>query len=271
MADTAQAAGSKDPAASSSRIPSASGYAWYTVAVLTVCYTLSFIDRQILSLLVGPIKAEFAVSDTQVGLLGGLAFSLFYTIVSLPAGRLVDRLNRRNIIAAGVFFWSLMTAACSVAMGYPGLFLARMGVGVGEATLAPAAVSMISDTFPNEKLGAAMSLYGVGIYLGSGLALLVGGLVVQLVTQTATLTLPFFGEVASWRATFLVTGIPGLLVALWVLTLREPTRRKAIEPRPTMFSRGRARRGWQRTLRRRPVQQREPKTRSGRADERIAH
>ncbi|MGY6507287.1 MFS transporter, partial [Vibrio parahaemolyticus] len=86
----------------------------------------------------------------------------------------------------------------------------------------------ISDTFPNEKLGAAMSLYGVGIYLGSGLALLVGGLVVQLVTQTATLTLPFFGEVASWRATFLVTGIPGLLVALWVLTLREPTRRKAI-------------------------------------------
>ncbi|MEQ7154361.1 spinster family MFS transporter [Brevundimonas aurifodinae] len=228
MPETSQVAGSKGPAAPSLEGQSPGGYAWYTVAVLTVCYTLSFIDRQILSLLVGPIKAEFAVSDTQVGLLGGLAFSLFYTLVSLPAGRLVDRFNRRNIIAAGVFFWSLMTAACAVATGYPGLFLARMGVGVGEATLAPAAVSMISDSFPNEKLGAAMSLYGVGIYLGSGLALLVGGLVVQLITQTATLTLPFFGEIASWRATFLVTGIPGLLVALWVLTLREPRRRKAL-------------------------------------------
>ena len=228
MTETTEAAGSKGLAVAPFKVPPATAYAWYTVAVLTVCYTLSFIDRQILSLLVGPIKAEFNASDTQVGLLGGLAFSLFYTIVSLPAGRLVDRFNRRNIIAGGVFFWSLMTAACSVAMGYPGLFLARMGVGVGEATLAPAAVSMISDTFPNEKLGAAMSLYGVGIYLGSGLALLVGGLVVQLVTQTDTLTLPVFGEIASWRATFLVTGVPGLLVALWVLTLREPARRKAL-------------------------------------------
>lgn len=210
------------------RAPASSRGDWYVVLVLTACYTLSFIDRQILSLLVGPIKAEFKASDTQIGLLGGLAFSLFYTLVSLPAGRLVDRFNRRNIIAAGVFFWSLMTAACAVARGYPGLFLARMGVGVGEATLAPAAVSMISDSFPNEKLGAAMSLYGVGIYLGSGAALLVGGLVVQMVTQTDTLTLPIFGEIASWRATFLVTGAPGLLVALWVLTLREPARKRAI-------------------------------------------
>ena len=204
------------------------GYAWYTVGVLTVCYTLSFIDRQILSLLVGPIKAEFNATDTQVGLLGGLAFSLFYTLVSLPAGRLVDRFNRRNIIVAGVFCWSLMTAACAVARGYPGLFLARMGVGVGEATLAPAAVSMISDSFPNEKLGSAMSTYGIGIYLGSGLALLLGGLVVELLTQTPTLTLPIFGEIASWRATFLVVGLPGLLVALWVFTLKEPMRKRAI-------------------------------------------
>ncbi|GGE48754.1 MFS transporter [Marinicauda pacifica] len=204
------------------------GYAWYTTGVLTVCYTLSFIDRQILSLLVGPIKAEFNVSDTQVGLLGGLAFALFYSVLSLPAGRLVDRFNRRNIIAAGVFFWSLMTALCAVVRGYPGLFMARMGVGVGEATLAPAAVSMISDSFPNEKLGGAMSFYGVGIYLGSGLALLVGGLVVELVTQVPTLTLPVFGEIASWRATFLIVGVPGLLMALWVLTLKEPPRKRAL-------------------------------------------
>lgn len=205
------------------------GYAWYTVAVLTVCYTLSFIDRQIFGLLVGPIKAEFGVSDTQIGLLSGLAFSLFYTLVSLPLGRLVDRYSRRIIIGAGVFFWSLMTAACAVAPGYGGLFIARMGVGVGEATLAPAAVSMISDSFPNDRLGSAMSLYGIGIYLGSGLALLLGGAVVAAVSQIPTITLPVFGEIASWRATFMIVGLPGLAVAVWALSLREPARRTTLK------------------------------------------
>lgn len=205
-----------------------SSYAWYTVGVLTVCYTLSFIDRQIFGLLVGPIKAEFGVSDTQIGLLGGLAFSVFYTLLSLPLGRLVDRYSRRVIIGAGVFFWSLMTAACAVAPGYAGLFLARMGVGVGEAALAPAAVSMISDSFPNERLGSAMSVYGVGIYLGSGLAMLLGGAVVAAVTLTPTMTIPIFGEIASWRATFMVVGLPGLLVALWAFSLREPARKNAL-------------------------------------------
>lgn len=204
------------------------GYAWYTVGVLTVCYTLSFVDRQIFGLLVGPIKTEFGVSDTQIGLLSGLAFSLFYTLLSLPLGRLVDRYSRRTIVGLGVFFWSLMTAACAVAPGYAGLFLARMGVGVGEAPLAPAATSMISDSFPNERLGAAMSFYGVGIHLGSGLALLLGGAVIAAVTQTPTITVPIFGEIASWRATFMVVGIPGLLVALWAYSLREPPRKNVI-------------------------------------------
>lgn len=205
------------------------GYAWYTVSVLTVCYTLSFIDRQIFGLLVGPIKAEFGVSDTQIGLLSGLAFSLFYTLVSLPLGRLVDRYSRRIIIGAGVFFWSLMTAACAVAPGYGGLFLARMGVGIGEATLAPAAVSMISDSFPNDRLGSAMSLYGIGIYLGSGLALLLGGAVIAAVSQIPAITLPVFGEIASWRATFMIVGLPGLFIAFWALSLREPARKNTLK------------------------------------------
>lgn len=204
------------------------GYAWYTVGVLTVCYTLSFIDRQIFGLLVGPIKTEFGASDTQIGLLGGLAFSLFYTLLSLPLGRLVDRYSRRTIIGLGVFFWSVMTSACAVAPGYAGLFLARMGVGVGEAALAPAAVSMISDSFPNERLGSAMSVYGIGIYLGSGLALLLGGAVIAAVTHTPTMVVPIFGEIASWRATFMVVGLPGLVVALWAYSLREPARKNAL-------------------------------------------
>jgi MFS family permease len=203
-------------------------YAWYVVFVLTVCYTLSFIDRQILSLLVGPIKKDLGLSDTEIGLLGGLAFSLFYTLLGLPIGRLVDRYNRRNIIVFGVFFWSLMTAACAFARSFTTLFLARMGVGVGEATLNPAAVSIIADTFPKERLASAMSIYALGIYLGAGLALLLGGLVIQGVSHTPTLILPLIGEIASWRVTFLVVGLPGLVIALWVWTLREPPRKNAI-------------------------------------------
>lgn len=204
------------------------GYAWYSVGVLTLCYTLAFIDRQILGLLIGPVKAEFGISDTQVGLLGGFAFSIFYSIVSLPMGRLVDRVSRWRIIGLGVLFWSVMTMTCAVARGFTGLFLARMGVGIGEAALAPAAVSAISDSFPNERLGSAMSVYGIGIYLGSGLALLLGGSVVAAVAGVPTIALPLFGDVASWRVTFLVVGLPGLLAGLWVLTLREPPRRRAL-------------------------------------------
>lgn len=201
---------------------------WYLVLVMTVCYTLSFIDRQILSLLVGPIKADLGISDTQVGLLGGLAFSLFYTFLALPLGRVVDHSNRRNVVVAGVAFWSAMTAACALARGFTGLFLARMGVGLGEATLNPAAVSMIADSFPKDRLASALSVYSMGIYLGAGSALLVGGLVIQAVAATPTLDLPLLGELASWRVTFLVVGLPGLLVALWVWTLREPPRHDAL-------------------------------------------
>lgn len=213
------------------------GYAWYVVIVLMVCYTLSFIDRQILSLLVGPIKQDLGISDTRIGLLQGMAFAIFYTLLGLPMGWLADRRSRRNIIALGVFFWSLMTALCAVARSFWSLFFARMGVGVGEATLAPAAFSLISDYFPKERLGTALSVYAMGIFIGSGIALMVGGTVVSAVTDLPAVDLGILGTVASWRLTFLIVGLPGLLVGLVIYTIREPLRRQVIRTAEGQVSR----------------------------------
>ena len=152
---------------SSEARPASPTYAWYVVAVLLLAYTLSFIDRMILSLLVGPIKADLGISDTQMSLLMGFAFAIFYSALGIPLGWLADRRARRGLIVAGVAAWSLMTAACAFARGYAGLFMARIGVGVGEATLSPAAYSMLGDYFPREKLGRAMAVYSIGVPLGS--------------------------------------------------------------------------------------------------------
>jgi MFS family permease len=190
-------------------------YAWYVAIVLMLCNTLSFIDRQILGLLVTPIKLELGISDTRIGLLQGLAFGLFYTLLGFPMGRFVDSGNRRNLVSAGIFLWSLMTAACSMAYGFWALFAARMGVGVGEATLSPSAFSLLSDYFPKERLGTALSVFSMGVFFGSGLALIVGGLVI--------------GAVGSWRLTFLIVGLPGLLAALLVFTIKEPARKNLLD------------------------------------------
>ena len=203
-------------------------YAWYVVIVLTTCYTLSFIDRQILGLLVDPIKKEFGISDFRLGLLQGPAFALLYTLLGLPMGRIADRKSRRNLIATGVFFWSLMTAACSIARSYASLFLARVGVGVGEATLGPSAFSLISDYFPKERLGTALSVYSAGIFVGAGLANIVGGIVAQAVSTLPPVGLPLVGTIAPWRLTFLIVGIPGLLIGFLVYTVREPLRKNIL-------------------------------------------
>lgn len=200
-------------------------YAWYVVAVLLVAYTLSFIDRMILSLLVGPIRADLGISDVQMSLLMGLAFAIFYSALGIPLGWLADRRDRRGLIVAGVAAWSLMTAACALARNYTGLFLIRIGVGVGEATLSPAAYSMLGDYFAREKLGRAMAVYSIGVPLGSGIALVAGSLVVKFVTDGPPMVLPLLGSLAPWRLTFLCVGLPGLLVAaLLALTVREPRR-----------------------------------------------
>ncbi len=205
--------------------PASLRYAWYVVFVLMACYTLSFIDRQILSLLVRPIKRDLALSDTQVGLLQGLAFALFYTFCGLPLGRIADAHSRRRLIQFGLFFFSLLTAACSLARSFGSLFAARMGVGVGEATLNPSAFSLITDYFDRRRLARAVSVYSMGIFIGSGLAFLVGGAVVDAVAKLQSVTLPLLGTLASWRVTFLIVGGPGLLMTLLLFSVREPQRR----------------------------------------------
>ena len=211
----------------SSRETAAPGgaYAWYVVAILLLAYTLSFIDRMILSLLVGPIRADLGISDTQMSLLMGFAFAIFYSVLGIPLGWLADRGSRRHLIVAGVAAWSLMTALCGLTKGYLGLFLARIGIGVGEATLSPAAYSLLGDYFAREKLGRAMAVYSIGVPLGSGIALVAGALVVKFVTEGPPAILPVLGAMEPWRLTFLVVGLPGLLVALLIaLTVREPPR-----------------------------------------------
>jgi MFS family permease len=200
-------------------------YSWYVVAVLMLAYTNSFIDRQILSLLIEPIRADLDITDTQVSLLAGLAFTIFYTLMGVPIARLADQRNRRTIIAIGIASWSFMTAVCGLAKNFLHLFLARVGVGVGEATLSPAAMSMISDYFPREKLARAISIYSMGVYFGAGLALIIGGYVIKLVTNAGDVVLPLIGQVAPWQLTFILVGLLGIPVVLLVLTVREPVRR----------------------------------------------
>lgn len=200
-------------------------YSWYVVFILLLAYTLSFIDRMILSLLVTPVRAALNISDTQFSLLIGLAFALFYTLAGLPLAWIADRFSRRNLIVGGITVWSFMTLLCGTATNYAGLFLARVGVGVGEATLSPAAYSMLSDYFPREKLARAIAVYSIGVPLGSGIALMLGALVIKAILAAPAIDLPLIGQVEAWRLTFALVALPGLFLALLMLTVREPFRR----------------------------------------------
>lgn len=196
---------------------------WGMVAMLVVAAVLSFVDRQILSLLVEPIKRDLAIDDFEFGLLGGPAFAVFYALAGLPLGWLADRVHRGRLIAGGIFLWSLMTAASAFAANFAQLFVMRMGVGVGEATLGPAAQSLIADRFDARRLPIAMSLYATGVALGAGLAFLLGGQVVAL--AGAARGVPGLGGLAPWQAAFMIVGAPGLIVAaLMLLTVRDAPR-----------------------------------------------
>ena len=201
------------------------GYARYVLVILTLTYTCSYIDRYILSVLVEPIKAEFGVSDTLMGLLGGFAFALLYTLAGIPIARWADRGNRRTIIALGVAAWSLMTVASGFARSFLQLALARVGVGLGEAACTPPAHSLLADYFPPEKRATALAIYSMGIPFGVMFGFLAGGWIAH-----------FF----DWRTAFVVVGAPGLLLALVVrLTLREPERgRLDIAPASAPFTLG---------------------------------
>lgn len=200
-------------------------YAWYVVIILMVVYVFSFMDRQILGLLVGPIKADLNISDTQMSLLMGFAFALFYTLFGIPIGRLADSKNRVGIIAIGLMIWSLFTAACGLTSRFVTLALCRMGVGVGEAALSPSAYSLITDYFKPTRQALAISIYGAGIYIGSGLAYVLGAYVVGFAGAAETVELPVVGDVKPWQSVFFLIGVPGLIFTLALLTVREPVRR----------------------------------------------
>jgi MFS family permease len=204
-------------------------YSWYVVFILTLANISSFMDRQILSLLVGPIKRDLHLSDTQIGLLMGFSFAVFYTLFGMLIGRFADKYSRRNIIIVGVTVWSMMTALCSGVTNYAQFFLARMGVGVGEATLGPSAYSMIADYFPRNKLARALSTYSMGIFIGSGLAILIGALLVSALPTSGTTHIPIIGDIFHWQMLFVYVGLPGIVIALLMFTVKEPTRKDAIK------------------------------------------
>ncbi|AXQ30383.1 MFS transporter [Solimonas sp. K1W22B-7] len=207
--------------------PASMAYAWTVVAILMIAYVFSFIDRQILNLLVGPIRRDLGISDTQMSLLMGFSFAIFYSFLGIPLGRLADSRSRRGLVAAGIVFWSLMTALCGSARSYAQLFLFRIGVGVGEAALSPAAYSMIADYFPPSRRATAISVYSAGIYLGSGIAFLLGGLVIQYVSAQGEVILPLVGSTRPWQVVFYILGIAGLLFSFAFLLVREPPRTHA--------------------------------------------
>jgi len=201
-------------------------YRWYVVAVLMAVSVLGYIDRLVLGFLVDPIKADLALSDTQMGVLTGVAFALFYVIMGLPLGRWIDTGRRVGILSLCVALWSAMTAACGAAVNFLTLFIGRMGVASGEAALNPAAVSIISDLFPRDRSALPISIFSLGIYIGGGLALILGGQLIDLFNQMGTVTLPGFDEVSAWRLVFFAVGLPGIVAAvLLFVTVREPERR----------------------------------------------
>lgn len=206
----------------------ARGYAWFVVVLLTIAYAISLLDRWIISLLVEPIKAHYGVSDTQMGLLMGPVFAILYVGLGLPLGWLADRYDRRRLIAAAMTFWCAMTVFCGLARSFGQLTLARLGVGVGEAGLAPAANSLIADYFPRAAQSRAISFFNMGVSTGLGFAYLVGGLIVGWMHTRPAVELPLVGELATWQAIFVLAGIPGLIIAAVIATIREPVRRDRI-------------------------------------------
>lgn len=199
----------------------------WVLGVLTVTFMFNFLDRQVMALLVTPIKADLGLSDTEVSLLIGFAFVAFYALAGIPLARLIDRGSRKWILGLGLAFWSLMTMACGLAQNFVQLALARMGLGVGESCNTPATYSLVSDMYPREKLGRAISVINLGNVGGQGLALLLGGTLIVWLTQAERAGTPLIAGLAPWQLTFLILGAPGVLWAVLLLaTVREPLRRR---------------------------------------------
>jgi MFS family permease len=205
---------------------SSSAWGWYVVAVLTLANILSGIDRHIMTVLVGPIRKEFLISDTQFSLLQGAAFTLVYCFAAYPLGRLADRVNRCTLITFGITLWSLMTLYSGFAGSYTEMLFARAGVGIGEAVLIPASLSLIADYFKPAQRGRPIGIFSSATFLGTGVALLAGGFALAMLKNLPSVHVPFIGSMAVWRSVFLTVGIPGLVIALILtITIKDPTRR----------------------------------------------
>lgn len=197
-----------------------------TTVLLALAFTFSYMDRQILSLLLEPVRHKFSLTDTEIGMLQGLSFGAFYACSGLVLGALVDRYHRVRIAAACVAAWGLATAACGVSGNFVQLFLARTGTAIGEAGCSPASYSILSDMTSGRRLLRATAVYHTGPYIGGGVALILGSAALSYFTHAGGMTLPVVGHVDAWQAVFIALGLPGVLLAAAILALREPTRRE---------------------------------------------
>lgn len=199
-------------------------FGWYVVFVLCICGVVAYIDRQIINLLVEDIRLDLQVSDTQISLLQGFAFAVFYAIVAIPLGRIADSRSRRHLITLGILAWTVAAICCGLAETYAQLFVARMAVGVGEAVLTPAGFSLLADLFRPQRLARPVSVFTASSFVGSGIALMLGGMIVTALASGSEINL--FGQREVWQAAFILAALPGIPVALWFfLSVPEPPRR----------------------------------------------
>ena len=197
-------------------------YSWYALSILVIVYVLNFVDRNIISILAEDIKADLGLRDDQIGFLYGTAFGVFYALFGIPLGKLADNWHRVRLMTAGLFIWSAFTALSGFAKNFTVLSVARIGVGVGEATASPSAYSLISDWFPKKIRATALAIYSSGLYIGGGISLLIGGAIVERWNEAYPVDAPF--GLAGWQAAFVAVGLPGIVLACLVFTLREPLR-----------------------------------------------
>ena len=205
--------------------PVGGAYAKYVLGLLVLVYAMNFIDRQILAILAEDIKRDLNLSDADLGFLYGTAFAVFYALFGIPLGRLADNWVRVRLLSIGLFVWSTMTALSGLSTSFLQLSAARVGVGIGEASASPSAFSMLSDWFPRERRATALAIYSAGLYIGGGVSLLIGAIVVQAWNNAYPVAGPL--GLVGWQAAFLAVGFPGILLSLWVATLKEPVRGRA--------------------------------------------
>ncbi len=228
----ARAAPDDHPQATAAGYPPAT-QAWYCVFALALAVMINFLDRGILTLLVEPIKHDLQLTDVQMSLIMGFAFTFFYAVLGLPVARLVDRKSRKWIMTAGITIWSAMTMLCGLASNFWHLFVARMGLGVGETTSGPSAYSLLSDYFPPHRLPRAISFMQIGFVLGTGLSLILGAWVIDFVAANPGMSLPIVGRLRGWQMVLMLVGLPGLVVAAIMASVREPPRRGGAQAEPT--------------------------------------